>query len=273
MALTVEDILKGLEALAPLAMAESWDCPGLALGDPHREVTSILLALDVTPQVIEEAKNLGVQLILVHHPFFFRPVQEITSREPKGRMIQDLIQAQIAVLSAHTNLDAAPGGMNDEIMALLGLPQWTLLPWKEYPSIGRLAVIEPTPLEGLAQSIGAALDTPALRRVGPKDQRIQRLAVVNGSGMDYLKDCVNAKADCLLTGDVTHHAAQDALDLGICIIDAGHFCTEWMVFTRLMERMLGPYQAKEPALKVWKAKTAKDPFQYQSIQRKPEKEH
>lgn len=128
MSVTVRDMMELMEEIAPAKLAESWDRPGLAVGDPAQEVKKVLVALDVIDPVIEEAKKVGADLIVTHHPMLlFKKLESITKDTAVGHRIFSLIENQIAAFSAHTNLDIAKGGTNDVLAELIGLKEITIL--------------------------------------------------------------------------------------------------------------------------------------------------
>lgn len=118
---TVQDIAKIVEKLAPKHLKEDWDNVGLLVGERNMEVKGVLTTLDVTPEVVAEAEAKGCNLIVSHHPVIFKGMKQITDESALGRLVIELISKKIAVYSAHTNLDIAPGGLNDLAAAQIGL--------------------------------------------------------------------------------------------------------------------------------------------------------
>ena len=212
--MTVKDIFDFLNTRAPVDTAESWDNPGLLVGDPRREVTRVLVALDATTGAIDTAEALGADLIVTHHPVIFAPLKRLTADSIPYR----LAAAGIGVVSAHTNLDVAEGGVNDTLAARLGLNDVTVAA-DGYTRIGTL------PAEMTARDFAAhvahVLDTP-VRYAGEK--AVTTVAVCGGSGGSFIGGCVG-QADAYVTGEVKHHEWL-AYDGAINVIDAGHYATE-----------------------------------------------
>jgi len=123
----IQVLIKQLEKWAPISLSESWDASGFQVGDPTRDIQSVLLCLDVTEKVLGEAEALKADMIISHHPFIFQPLTSLQTHEGKGKMIQRVLQRNICVYSMHTNLDKAEGGMNDYAASLLGLSEVTVM--------------------------------------------------------------------------------------------------------------------------------------------------
>lgn len=357
--------------MAPPGLAESWDNPGLQVGDPAMEISRIMVALDPAPPVIQSALSSSCQLLLTHHPLIFKSQKSISTATPLGRSIHAAIRGGLAVVCMHTNYDCAEGGLNDVLAERLRLsscqplhvtgvqelvklvvfvPQEHLervraemLPWIEslgaykdcsfaasgegtftpqsgaqpfigsvgvreqvaemrlellvdrknlsralkalmaahpyeepafdvYPllnegrttglgRIGRLA--EPVSLSAFAACVADDLNAPGLRYVGDADRTVSRVALCSGSGASLLRDAVRAGADVLLTGDVKYHEARDAQDLGIALIDAGHFPSEIIMVDAVvaqLQRMLG--QAGYENCQVLPCSVESEPFLY-----------
>ncbi|MGY0372387.1 Nif3-like dinuclear metal center hexameric protein [Clostridium sp. JNZ J1-5] len=245
MSLKVKDIKNIVEKMAPVNLKESYDNVGLMVGDLNKEITSILLALDCTLDVIREASEKGCNLIFTHHPLLFIKPSSITYETLSGRKINELIKNDINLYSAHTNLDAAEDGINEILMKMLGFNDYITMELspnrnsKENKSgIGRIAALnEPVTLISLCNKVKETLNIPYLRYAGEDLMGISKVAVVNGSGQDYFSLAKNMGADCIITGDTTYHYVSDYSEDGIGIIDAGHFGTEWPVF-KLMGKVL-----------------------------------
>ncbi len=148
MSVKVKDIMGVMEEIAPKKLAENWDKPGLAIGDPEREVKKILVALDVIDPVVEEAKRVGADMIVTHHPMLlFRKIESITADTLLGKRIFNLIQNNIAAFSAHTNLDVAAGGTNDVLAELAGLKNIEILEETWAESLKKIVVYVPAGYE------------------------------------------------------------------------------------------------------------------------------
>lgn len=326
-----QTVIRLMEEIAPKALAMEGDPIGLQLGAADKPVANVLVALDVTEEVAEEAIRLRADLIIAHHPVIFRPLKHLRTDLPAGKLYAKLLKHGIAVYVAHTNLDAADGGVNDVLAGALGLQDaapfaelaneelvklavfvpkshhepvmralfaagagWignyshcsfnvegtgtflpqegadpyvghvgnleraeeirleTVLPrrlqnrvvqamlkahpyeevaYDLYPlevkgkarGLGRVGRLpEPASLKELAERVKAAYRVPAVRLVGDPDREIRKAAVLGGAGRRYVQDAMRAGADVLITGDIDHHTAVDALMAGFALIDAGH---------------------------------------------------
>lgn len=341
----VSDIAGIINKIAPPALAESWDNPGLQIGDPAANVSRIMVALDPNPDVINSAISASCQLLVTHHPLIFKPLKSISTTTAQGTIIQKAIKAGLSIISMHTNYDIANGGLNDLLAGKIGLSDCLPLRVTTTTQLVKLVVFVPaeqaeelrlamfpftalqgkyrdcsfsvsgtgtfTPLEGakpylgvvgdftkvpeerlelllertqLAKAIKVMLDVhpyqePAfdlypllndsekfglgrigrlpepiilakyagqlkkilaassLRYVGDPDAKISKVALCSGSGASLLNEAVRAGADVLVTGDVKYHEAREAENLGICLIDAGHFSTEIIMAEEITSRI------------------------------------
>lgn len=339
-------VMEAIDALAPRALAESWDNVGLMAGSPAQDVHKILVCLDVSESLVKRAVQGGFDMIVSHHPLFFKPLKNLRTDLPQGRLLQLLLENRIAVFSAHTNLDIASGGVNDVLAELLGLEniqpfartgeeelvklvvfvpqaqaglvreaigdagaghigryshcsfqtagQGSFLPLAgTQPFIGepgrletvaevRLETILPARLQhkvikamlkahpyeevaydlyplknaGDVMSLGRIGQLPKARtvedfardvkRILPGDtvrlvcggrKMIRKIALCSGSGAEFIAKAAYMGADAYVTGDVKYHDAQKAEQLGIHVIDAGHFGTEMPIVRVLAEKL------------------------------------
>ena len=212
--MTIQEIFNYLNTRAPMDTAEGWDNPGMLVGDPRREVTRVLVALDATTGAVDTAEAVGADLIVTHHPVIFAPLKRLTADSIPYR----LAAAGIDLIAAHTNLDKAEGGVNDTLAARLGLTDVTVAA-DEYTRIGTLA--EPMSARDFAAHVAGVLDT-AVRYSG--DKEVKTVAVCGGSGGDFMLRCIGA-ADAYVTGEVRHHEWLAAAG-HINVIEAGHYATE-----------------------------------------------
>ncbi len=236
----LEALLPVLGRIAPPQLAEEWDNVGLLIEPEASEITRILVALDCTVEVAKEAREIGAQLVLTHHPLFFKPVRRILHSDPDTAAAYALVRNGIGLYAMHTNLDCAIGGVNDALASALGLADVRPLLLPELPlgeetqGLGRIGILkEQTTLGAFARQVGIDLDA-AVRMGGEKDRPVRRVAVVGGSGGNYIKEAKAANADVLVTGEIRHHQALEALSLGLGIIEAGHYETECVVLSPLI---------------------------------------
>ncbi|MBQ7717861.1 MAG: Nif3-like dinuclear metal center hexameric protein [Clostridia bacterium] len=235
----ISDVITELENYAPPVLAEEYDNVGLLVGDREREVTSVLLALDVDMGVAEEAKAKGANLIVSHHPLIFDGVKNITADTPLGRCITYLIENKIAVYAAHTNLDSAQGGLNDIMAGILGLENTVSLSGNMADTgIGRVGSLDPeTTVAGLAQKLKSVFNLPFIKYTGDGTAPVTRVAVCTGSGASLLDEVIYIGADVYITGDMKYHNVRDAYTAGVNIIELGHYDSEF-ICTRLFNRIL-----------------------------------
>lgn len=233
-----------METIAPKYLAENWDNVGLQVGDEEKEVKKILVALDVTMEVIEEAIEKKVDLIVTHHPFLlFQKIETITKQDILGMKIYALIEHKIAVCSAHTNLDIVKGGINDILAEKIGLTDCAVLEITNNSTqdgIGRIGNLkEAISFEAFVKQLKELFEineTNIGHFVGKKEKQIQRVAVCGGSGVSFMQEANRKGADVLVTGDLKFHEAQTALDLGLCIADITHYASEQIVIPMLFEK-------------------------------------
>lgn len=251
----VKELVEKLETIYPLAWQESWDHSGLSIGNEDAEVEGIYLCLDVTAEGIVEAQLAGCNVLIAHHPYLFSAPQTITADTVRGRSIRQLIQKDLAVYCLHTNLDKAPGGMNDRFMELLKLTPFDPLIKGEGPSIGRIAKVTPRSLSQLLDDLKEVYQPDCLRYVGDPQTMVGTIASVNGSGADFAKIAKDVGADVLITGDVKYHEFMDAKESELCLIDVGHFASEDRIFKELLDHALTTISKD---LKVVKGSVQKD---------------
>lgn len=225
--ITVEHVGRIIESLAPTHLKMDWDNIGLQVGSRRALVKKILVTLTVTPGIVSEAITQGVDLIVSHHPIIFRPLSFIQAETPQGAMLMELIKHEIAVYVCHTNLDVAKGGLNDWLAATLGLSDVEVLIPGDEPGtgLGRIGSLPSCTINELEGRVEKRLGQ-SVRVVGGHDGPYTRGAVCGGSGGDLVKRAWQAGAQVLITGDISYHDALDAIDLGLTIIDAGHYGTE-----------------------------------------------
>ncbi len=317
-------IIKNFELFYPKHLAMDWDNVGLQLGDESKEIKSILTVLEITEDVIDEAIEKNIDLIICHHPLIFKKLSNLVSNNSHNNKILTLIKNDIAVYAAHTNVDIANNGMNDWLAQVLNfeksrplkfeaydeylhisieieqsqlndvidlldeiggtdrgdvLQKVTVTPttsFKEYAKdrkahdnmciinafileteipilkrlmkdynmknknstiyysatrtenmkkqygIGRIGFIKPQTLELLAEQIKEKFDIDGVKIVGSRENVVSKIAIVGGSGNDFINDAIKSKVDVLITGDTSYHYAQYALENNLCLIDAGH---------------------------------------------------
>ncbi|MBS4535293.1 Nif3-like dinuclear metal center hexameric protein [Clostridium sp. D2Q-14] len=339
--ITSKKVINKLEDIAPKKLAEEWDNVGLQIGSLNKKIKKVLLALDINIDVVEEAIENQVDMIISHHPMFFDPIKTIDLDTYKGQMIEKIIKNDIVVYSAHTNLDLSKDGVNDALAETLEIENSQILvteyreamyklsvfvpvthenkirkvlgdagaggignysyctftskgigtfkpnegsnpyignieelekvdevkievivsgdilddvvkkmiynhPYEEVAydifklenqyieyGIGRVGNINKTTLINFAKKVKEKLNSAYLRIYGNINEEVEKIAVVGGSGSDFIKDAKKANVDVYITGDIKHHDAQQAMEWGLNLIDAGHFSTEKIVMNKL----------------------------------------
>ena len=223
-----------MERIAPPQLAIADDNVGLLVGPDHDEVRHVLVALDLTVRVAHEAAAIGADLVLTHHPQFFRGVKRMLPDHPDTAAAYALIRHGIGHYAAHTNFDAAIGGVNDVLTALLDLCDIVPLPPENLGRVGSLKT--PLRLAEFAKIAQKKLGDN-VRFCGDPDARVSLVAVVGGGGDSELESVKNAGADTFVTGEIRHHRALAAAVLGINVVTAGHYETEHAAMPPLIARL------------------------------------
>ncbi|OPJ59443.1 Nif3-like dinuclear metal center hexameric protein [Clostridium oryzae] len=234
MSIKLKKLIEVIENIAPLSLAEDYDNVGLMIGNEEADVSSALITLDCTLDVIQEAIDKKVDLIISHHPLLFVKPKNVTENSLQGKKMIKLIKNNINVYASHTNLDCVAGGLNDIIVKLLGFTDSIILEKSplqhvyKNSGIGRLVKLdESVDLFTLCELVKNRLGCPKIRCVGEMQWSINKIAIINGSGEDYFHIAVKEGADCIISGDSTYHYASDMYEEQVALIDAGHFGTEW----------------------------------------------
>ena len=256
---TVHEIEQALFELAPKSGAMSWDNVGQLLGDPDMEVSRVLVSLDITEAVADEAMEKGCQLIVAHHPIMnckWLPVQTVRSDTPQGHLLLKLLRHGISAICMHTNLDVAPGGVNDALADALRLEDPG--PLSPEDGIGRVGNLhEPMTLRDFVKEVCRALGCNGVR-YSDAGRMVSRVAVGGGSCGDYESAAIAAGCDTFVTADLGYHQFLDAPGKKINLIDAGHFPTEDPVCQRLISYIC----ARFPELNVTKSASHQEVIQY-----------
>ncbi|WP_251574730.1 Nif3-like dinuclear metal center hexameric protein [Limosilactobacillus agrestimuris] len=230
---TGNELIHRFEQFASPKLAESWDNPGLQLGNPDKPIERLMTTLDVRPEVAQEAIEQDVDFIFAHHPVMFHPAKNLDTRIPQNEMYAQLLSHGITVYAAHTNLDTANGGMNDWLASQLRLTNTERLieagldpvSQKEV-GMGRIGTLNGSMnAKEFAQYCMRIFGIKGLRwLVAPSDmdKPIHRVAVLGGAGQDFWQAAVDKGADAYVTGDVTYHFAHDMLANHLTVIDPGH---------------------------------------------------
>lgn len=263
----LQDILTILNQLAPFSLAESWDNVGLMVGTPNQKIHRILLGLDPTFELIQEAHSHDANLVITHHPLIFNPLKIIRTDVPVGHCIETAIRDNIAIVACHTNLDAVQNGVSHILAKYIGIQDFVPLsqislgnPQLGFGCIGALAA--PLSAEDFLANLCSVLGLPVLKICGAIPPTIQDIAVCGGSGSDFAEVAQSAGAQVYITGEVKHSVARWAEESGLCIIDAGHFATENLVVESLATSMREIFREGNIDLPVITSSLQKDPFFY-----------
>ncbi len=201
-----------MERLAPAALAEEWDNVGLIVGRRNQPVRRVLVALELRDEVLGEAREFDCDTILTHHPAIFPAIASITDA-PAGELVLRAAESHVAVIAAHTNLDAARGGLNDVMAEILGIAGAVpLRPSPGHPScgLGRVGRVRATTLAGLVESVAAGFDGAPVAWAGDPFTTVERVACCTGSGGSLIADARGAEADAYVTSDLKYHDADRA---------------------------------------------------------------
>ena len=247
---TVNDILLFLEKIAPNSMKMDWDNVGLLCGSKGSQVNNILVALDPFESVCDEAMAVNADLLITHHPLIFQPMKSITDDSSIGRAILKLIRSDISTINAHTNLDCAPGGVNDVLAQKLGLENIEVIAPSGVDENGnewgllRCGNVAEQPLEAFLGHVKACLGCDGLRYVDG-GKAVRKVAVGGGSCAGGMLDALAAGCDTFVTADIKYNQFWDAHDLELNLIDAGHFHTENPVVAVLAQKIAAAFPEVE----------------------------
>lgn len=226
------DIINQIEKVYPKTAALGFDNVGLLAGRGNKEVKKIYLALDATDEVVEDAVNNGIDMLITHHPLIFHGMKSVTDGDFIGRRIIKLIQSDISYYAMHTNYDVL--GMAELANTILGLKDSEVLDItaeiNERPEgIGRVGNLEhERTVRECCAYVKEKLALENVRVYGDLEQRVQRMAISPGSGKSAIEPALQKGAQVLVTGDIGHHEGIDAVAQGLAIIDAGHYGTEYI---------------------------------------------
>ena len=238
----LREILDRLEQLSPASFAMDWDNSGLQLGDRDAEIRRVLIAVDATKEVIEEAVELKADLILTHHPMIFSPIKNIVKDDVLGNKILTLAEHHIAVFSMHTNFDVI--GMADEVADRLNLKHKRVLEVTfeddiSKEGLGRYGMLpREMSLKELAEEVKIKFKIPGVVMYGDGDAIVEKVGILGGSGASVIPNAIQNKCQVLITGDLKYHEVLDAMQEGLCLIDAGHFGIE-KIFIPYMKDFFG----------------------------------
>ena len=279
MALTLSDIIQILDDLAPPSLAEEWDNCGLQLGDFAWPVTKIWVALDPTLQVVAAACDQKVDLLITHHPLIFKPLKSIEFHTPLGAVVNLATRQNLAIFTAHTNLDSAAGGLNDILARRVGLKDlkplvagkeikryqydnYPLISGEHKTGIGRVGSLgKAMDLKLFARMIKKQMGLNRIKFAGDPHLKIKKAAVCTGSGSSLLANFFASGAQAYISGDMRYHDARDVEAANLGVIDIGHFASECFIAEELAARLSTIFVESGIEVTVEACDLEKDPFE------------
>ncbi len=259
--MNVRDLVRAMEGIAPTRFAAEWDNVGLLVGDERAPLSRVLLAIDCTPEVLDEARRTRADAVVAYHPPVFAPLKRLR----EGNAAFEAARAGIAIYSPHTALDAAEGGTNDVLADAIGMtdrralqPVAPAAAGKGALGMGRVGPIAPGPVALLVDRIKLALGIRVALVAGPMDREASVGAVCAGSGADLLADALAAGAHVFLTGEVSHHDALRAAANGLTVVCTLHSASERPALVAL-ERALA---ARLEGVAIARSEADRDPFTF-----------
>ncbi|MGF3072104.1 Nif3-like dinuclear metal center hexameric protein [Facklamia sp. P13069] len=261
-----KELMAYLDQKYPAAYAEEWDKVGLHFGHPEQAIKKVMVALDMRPQVVEEAIEEDVDSLILHHPPLFKAIERFDQSKPQIKMYQRTIQAGINVFAMHTNYDAAPGGMNDILAQAMKLTDIKpLIDLEEgQVAIGRIGNL-PRALtrHELFAYVKQVFKRPALTVIEKVPQATyQRVAIVGGAGASFMDQVEKVQADVFITGDISFHTGHDLYEKPFMTIDASHYIEHLFIEVEVA-RIKEAIEQKGWDLEVIASTVSTDPFTYE----------
>lgn len=218
----VQDIIDRIEKYAPLELKEDGDPTGFQIGDRNQSVNKVMTTLDIRPNTVKEAIEKKVDFIFSHHPIMFRPARTLDIASPQNKMYFDLIQNNISVYSAHTNMDKTENGMNDWLSEQLNLKN--IRPISELNGLGRVGELPASQtLNEFSKVVKKSFNLKNLRIIRPYNEKlVHHVAIIGGDGGKFYPNLLNLNMDTFITGDVYYHTAHDMQAAGLNVLDPGH---------------------------------------------------
>ncbi|MDQ7784200.1 MAG: Nif3-like dinuclear metal center hexameric protein [Desulfomonilaceae bacterium] len=256
--LNLSRIVEIADRLFPFELAETWDNCGIQIGDPDRTISAMAFSLDATPRTVMFARDHSCELLVTHHPVLVEPIRSIVPDSLAGRTLLAAGRFGVDILSLHTNLDAAQGGLNDKLAETLGLQAVSTPGTATCARVGRL--VPAVTLFRFADMVAERLQISRPRIISPMDCSVETVFCASGSGMGYLREAITSRADVMLTGDVRYHAAREALEMGMPVIDAGHFGTERLAVELMADRFAEEFRRMNIEIACHRCDFESEPF-------------
>lgn len=248
----------------PFKASEHWDNSGIQVGNLNKDIKNIAFSLDANPTTINFAKQKSCELIITHHPILINPLKNILASELIGETIIAAIRSEVDVLSLHTNLDAADGGLNDYLANMLELRNVSVPDEANCARIGMLD--QSIPLRLLNEMLKQKWSLNETTVICSDEAKVvSKVFIASGSGSGYLTGAISLGADVMITGDVKYHSAVDARRAGLPIIDAGHFGMEKHAIKLMADSFREEFESMGFELVCHECCDEKDPFNQQSI--------
>ena len=278
MGATVAKIIELMNQLAPPLLAEEWDNVGLQVGDPRQPVRRVWVALDPSLEVVKATCQKKVDLLITHHPLIFRPLKSIDFNTPGGSIIQMAAHHQLAIFSAHTNLDIVRDGVNDVLAQQLGLQNLTVLHPVEVGErakediapltggdaeygIGRIgSLAKAGSLKSLVSMVKKKLKLDFIKVAGDLELKVKEVAICSGSGSSLMHAFLASKAQAYISGDIHYHDAREAETANRGIIDIGHFSSEHLLVDALAQQLKNVISKAGIKAEIMACTIEKDPF-------------
>ncbi|MBF0481993.1 MAG: Nif3-like dinuclear metal center hexameric protein [Desulfovibrionaceae bacterium] len=250
----ISGVIAAVERIAPLAFQADWDTSGIQIAATRSEIGKVALALDPTPENIARAVDAGADVLITHHPLLLAP--RLPSRlDAYHRALSLALKADLWLYAAHTSLDVQPGGPAGWLAEELALTNRRVLEITAKADNGAelgfgLAgdLPRPLPFAQFCAALRRLAPGIAMRLAGPAPETVARVAYCPGSGAQLARAAQEAGADVFITGDVRYHAALEAAELNLCVIDAGHFSLEEEMIRRLAGVLAGQWTGGGPAV-------------------------
>ncbi len=257
------DVNHFISQLAPLELAEDWDNVGLLVGDSAATVQRVMTCLTITPESAREAIDAKADLIVTHHPLPFRPLKRLTTDDPTGKILLQLIRANIAVISPHTAFDSASTGINQMLAERFSLenikPLVVADDMAPHIGAGRTgSLARQTKFAALLEQAKSIFALPNIRYAGDLEQDIKCIAMACGSGGSFLNKAASAGCNALITGEATFHTCLEAKALDIGLVLLGHYTSERFALEVLADRL----QKQFSEMAVWCSRNESDPIQF-----------
>lgn len=261
---TVQMIVDSIQKFAPFESAENWDNVGLLIGSSSQVVNKLMLALDITNEVIDEAIDNQVDVILSHHPLIFSSLKSIVESQPLGSSIQKLIRHNISVIAAHTNIDQSPNhGINQFLGQILSLK--AILPLSDQHGFGIVGSLSiPMRCTRFIDHVKTVfhIDHVKIANIQPESSFISKVAICSGASSEFIHDALRAQADVYIMGDLKYHEAQTVLNSSLMLMDIGHYESEKIYLPYLKNLLEQTFEAQQLNIAIQIAKSERPIFSY-----------